>query len=119
MLSGDLADHFAETGRWRQAVEHHLIYATWQYSCWDKAEPFPDYNAEFHYPSKRIRRKKARSDIHRISVRLLRDQSNTEVVRAVFVPFYRSFWRNVLLDGELNAELVDAATLLLRCEPKG
>ena len=54
-----------------------------------------------------------RHECHEIAWNFLQAHQDSDVIMAVFLPFYRSFWHDILAVGDMNQELIDVLGLLL------
>lgn len=118
-LDEDLIGHHVSVGQLPQAVEAHLQRCQRRYVRPAATEPLPadfadfdpsDYDPSFERAS--IRTKTERTRIHRAALRQLKACQDPNAVQAVFVPFYRSFWRSLLFDGRMFKEVAEVTSLL-------
>src|SRR5260370_20334417 len=58
-----------------------------------------------------------RHECHEIAWKFLQAHQDSDVIVAVFLPFFRSFWHDILLAADMNRELVDVLALLLNASP--
>ncbi len=58
-----------------------------------------------------------RRECHEIAWNFLLAHQDSDVIMAVFLPFYRSFWHGIFAAGDMNKELVDVLALLLNASP--
>ncbi len=58
-----------------------------------------------------------RRQCHEIAWKFLQARQDSDAIVAVFLPFYRSFWHDILAAGGMNQELVDVLALLLKASP--
>jgi hypothetical protein len=109
MLSGDLATHYlVETDKIESAVWHHLSNVLWEFARRDPEKPFSpllaefqDYDEERNVQQIQVPDAKKRKKIHKIGMEYLLDCRDPQAVTDVFLPFYQSFWRGMLIDGEM------------------
>lgn len=120
VASSLLMDYFLNAVRDAvSAVEHHLRYALWKHAVRDPEEEFRQWMGEFNCYDEEgnpveIGDAGTRNRIHQIAMRYLRDCQDTNAVHEVFEPFYQSFWRSVLVDGQMFSEFTDANALFLK-----
>jgi tetratricopeptide (TPR) repeat protein len=58
-----------------------------------------------------------RHECHEIAWKFLQAHQDSDIIIAVFLPFYRSFWHDILVAGDMSQELVDILALLLNVSP--
>jgi tetratricopeptide (TPR) repeat protein len=106
-ISQDLSYHLAEAGDLPLAIHHHLIHCLWKYGKRDILEEFPSFWAEFDYDEDLFTDNAGRTQTHRAALTHFEACDDEGAIRAVFLPFYRSFWRGMLLDGGMFTELAN------------
>lgn len=119
LISRDLSFGHLEPEKITRGVYHHLNYALWKHSTCDSAESFPNYLAELDFLDWEERPIVGANDypfVHRVALDHL-EASNKEAVKEVMVPFYRSFWRRALFEGELFENVLEVASTLLDSVP--
>ncbi len=58
-----------------------------------------------------------RHKCHEIAWGFLQAHQDSDVIEAVFLPFYRSFWHDILVADDMSQQLVDVLALLLNASP--
>ncbi|SRR6266487_3103 len=56
-------------------------------------------------------------ECHEIAWKLLQAHQETDVIKAIFIPFYRSFWHQILFAIDMHQEIVDITALLMKASP--
>lgn len=120
VISGNLEDYYLNAGDIPQAVFHHLKSVLWYFAKRDPKKEFSPWHAEFHTYDKdgnfeqiKVRKSKDRKAIHRIVMESFGNSNDPALTQGVVLPFYKSFWREMLLEGEMYAELHEASSLIL------
>jgi DnaD/phage-associated family protein len=119
LVSRDLSFYYLEPGKISKGVRHHLNYALWKHSTYDSSTPFPSYLAELdflNWEDKPIVGANDRASVHQAALSHL-ETSGEEAVRAVMVPFYESFWRRLLFEGEMFEEVLELTGALSKSVP--
>lgn len=124
-LSFDLAPHYAyEDEDVYRAMEHHLNYWLWAYSSQDVSQEFPSSLSEFDYFAysdrslEEVLANHDVSEIHETALERLKACNDPGAIEAVFMPFYRSFWRQVLFTKRKFEEVADVTSTLLGSIPE-
>ena len=115
IVSEYLVDYYRSVDDVEQMVYHHLSRCVRAFGSYrqDHEGGFTTSIAELPYPIESIRTKKARRSLHKIAIRSLKGASDVSEVEMVFLPFYRSFWKPLLLTKQLYSEAVEAAAALV------
>ncbi len=107
------------------AVRQHLASALRAYSAQNPETGFDPALAAFRYDDVEGQARpvtaldeKERAKIHHIGMASLCKCSDAGAVREVFIPFYRSFWRELLVEGAMYKELEQAADAILAAAPE-
>jgi tetratricopeptide (TPR) repeat protein len=99
------------SGQWyKREWEFHSYTA--EFTIDDETEESEEAAQETQDMSVEIRR-----ECHEIAWKFLQAHQDSAVIIAVFLPFYRSFWHDILVAGDMNQEHVDVLTLLLNVSP--
>lgn len=122
-MSESLADYYLwEAEDIPKAVAHHLKSVLWRYSRHDPDEEFEDSGAEFETYNEdgdpdpiRVTRKKDRQVIHKLATDYLKDLGANQV-KDIAIPFYKSFWRHMLIEGKMYKELSETTKFILSAQ---
>jgi len=114
-LSKDLYYLYQERGDLPMVVEHHLGWCI--QSLAKDGEGFDEDDAEFSAESEEAMSQTLRQRIHERAWAQLQAHQTTSIVEAVFIPFYHSYWRDLLREGKMHQEIVDVAAVFLQVLP--
>jgi tetratricopeptide (TPR) repeat protein len=111
LMSDELMPLFLDMGDVPQAITHHLISRTFFFSC----EPgdFEEEYAQFAYEKVSITTEDERRKAHEAAFSALEGCNDTGMIERVFLPFFTSFWRSLLQDGQMIQELVAVTKMLM------
>jgi len=99
------------SGQWyKQQWEFHSYTAA--FTIDDETEE--DEEAAQETPAMSIEVRRA---CHEIAWKFLQAQQDPDLISAVFIPFYHSFWQPILVAGDMHQEIVDVIALLLKALP--
>jgi len=94
------------------AVEYHLHWCV--QSITRDSERFDKADAEFAAESEEVPGQELRERIHEKAWAQLQAYQVAMMVEAIFIPFYRSFWRDLLKEGKMHQAIVEVTATLLR-----
>ena len=117
-----------------RAIQMHLNYCLWKLSALadHRLKPptneenedllalewtFPEYDAEFSYDQELLDElsEEERERCHVVAWEALQAHAaQTDAVLTIFVPFFHSFWSDLLIDGDMNRAVVETTRLLLQ-----
>jgi tetratricopeptide (TPR) repeat protein len=104
--ASDDADE-SRSGPWyKQQWEFHSYIA--QFIYYDEMEEDEEAVQETQCMAEEVRR-----ECHEVGWKFLQAHQDPDVIVAIFLPFYRSFWRRILDVGDMHQELVDVLAFLL------
>lgn len=112
LLSKDLYYVYKERGDLPLAVEYHLRWCI--QSLARGGDGFDEDDAEFVAESEEAMSQEQRQSIHEKAWTLLQAHQSTSIVQAVFLPFYRSYWRDRLKEGKMHREIVEVTAVLVQ-----
>ena len=112
LLSKSLSFYYEERGDLTSAVEYHLRWCIQTFSRDD--EHFDEDEAEYATESEEALSQELRQSIHSTAWSQLQAHRTASIVGAIFIPFYRSYWRDLLKQGNMHQEIIDVTTVLLR-----
>lgn len=119
-LDADLTGYYVSAGDLAKAVEVHLeVYLRQFMRAAVSTEPLPEDFATFNptdydpaFDPASIHTKTVRKQIHKSALRQLKACQDTNAIQAVFVRFYRSFWRALLYEDQMYKEVVEVTGCL-------
>ena len=118
LLDRDLRSLAIDEGNFESATIYHLNYARWK---WKESQSrgihwLPE-DAKMSCDTAEIKTKSARRNIHKLALEILKECADKDEAAEVFIPFYRSFWRPLLLDKQLYKEMQETLRILLSHSP--
>jgi tetratricopeptide (TPR) repeat protein len=97
-----------------QAIAHRLAYALWAWDSDRKQVGGIDKHRFRHcQESVETQKESKKEDIHAVAMEYLRANGTNEIIQAIFLPFYDTFWRDVLFKGGLFEEVVDVSRIFV------
>jgi tetratricopeptide (TPR) repeat protein len=117
LLSKALSSLYEERGDLPMAVDFHLRWCVQSFTR--DSEHFDGDDAEYAAQSEEALSQELRQRIHDRAWAQLQAHQTASVVEAIFIPFYRSFWRDLLLEGKMHQEIVDVTAMFLRVGTTG
>jgi tetratricopeptide (TPR) repeat protein len=115
LLSKDLYYLYQDRGDLPLAVEYHLRWCI--QSLARDGEGFDEDDAEFAAESEEAMSEQVCQLIHEKAWTLLQTHQTTSIVKAVFLPFYHSFWRDLLIEGTMHREIVEVTAVFVQTVP--
>jgi tetratricopeptide (TPR) repeat protein len=115
LLSKDLYYVYQDRGDLPLAVEYHLRWCI--QSLARDGEGFDEDDAEFAAESKEAMSQHLRQRMHEKAWAQLQAHQTTSIVEAVFLPFYHSFWRDLLIEGKMHREIVEVTAVFVQTVP--
>ncbi len=112
LLSKSLASMYEERGDLPMAVEYHLRWCIQSFNR--DSERFDQDDAEFAPENEETLNQELRQRIHDKVWAQLQAYQSASMIEAIFVPFYRSFWRDLLKEGKMHQEIVEVTAVILR-----
>ena len=112
LLSKSLYYLYKERGDLPMAVEYHLRWCV--QTLTRNGEHFDEGEDEFDAESEEALSQELRQRIHEKAWAQLQAHQSAMVVEAIFIPFYRSFWRDLLKEGKMHRAIVEVTAALLR-----
>lgn len=112
LLSKSLSSLYQERGDLPMAVEYHLRWCV--QSLARDGTSFDVADAEFDAESEEAVSQEMRQRIHEKAWAQLQAHQSVATVEAIFIPFYRSFWRDLLKEGKMHQAIVEVTAVLLR-----
>lgn len=132
-----IARHYANKKDITRALQTHLDYCLWKYSALEhhRLKPpaneenqqlldfewtFYDHNAEFSCNQEAL---DSLSEIERKRCHIIAWEAlqahlkEADVVTTIFVPFFNSFWSDLLTAGDMNSEVFETTQLLIQADP--
>jgi tetratricopeptide (TPR) repeat protein len=103
-LGEHLTEYYVSTGTWDAVVTAHLRYERWRLALSEKADPrsFLGEEGYFYCPSTddapRVPAEQFKS-VCEAAIKCMAENQDAEVRQQIYVPFYRTFLRQILLDG--------------------
>ena len=129
-----LARFYAKKNDMARAIQAHLDYCQWKLSALadhrlkphanEESEDslplgwtFSEYDAEFSYDQELLDglSEEERERCHTVAWEALQAHvAQSNVVLSILVPFFHSFWSDLLIAGDMNREVVETTQLLLK-----
>ena len=111
-LCKSLSSLYKERDDLPMAVEYHLRWCV--QSLAGDGKSFDETEAEFDAESEEALSQELGQRIHEKAWTQLQAHQSATVVEAIFIPFYRSFWRDLLKEGKMHQAIVEVTAVLLR-----
>lgn len=80
-------------------------------------EEWEDEDEEEDEPVKHKMTPEERHGCHEKAWEMFLAQEDSDVICAIFLPFYRSFWHRMLAAGDMRQEIVEVTALLIKASP--
>lgn len=136
-MGKELAYNYAKKRDMAHAIQRHLNYCQWKrlaleqhplrpVAIEENQKPltfewtFSDYAAEFACEQELLDSlsEAERERCHTIAWEALQAHTaESDVVTSIFVPFFHSFWSDLLTDGDMNHEVVETTKILVQAAP--
>ncbi|BCL78846.1 tetratricopeptide repeat protein [Ktedonobacteria bacterium brp13] len=118
-IQEELSSYYLRKQDFARAVYHHLRGCILLYQCDEDAysQDHSNYSIEDEEDTDDKEDKELSIEqsqaIHETAIALLQEHQSPSLIRAVFLPFYRSFWYQILYDRDMHQAIVAVTSLLM------